>query len=302
MKQWLRQHRYAFNVTLRRLLLQPFSWLANTLVIALALSLPLIGASILTSVQPLVREVSITPEMTLFMKPNANPNMAADVAQRIQKANHANVSSVKVISKDLALSELSQNPAWAQALTVLEGNPLPDVVVVGLVSNDQIVAQAESFSQTWQNWPGVDFVQLDSAWVQRLEALMSFGRIGLGLITFVVGLVVLAAIFNTVRMQALSQREEIAVARLVGATEGFVRRPFLYQGGLTCGIAACLSMGLCLWALNPLNQALLGLAKSYGTEFSLNLPSAGVLLLCLIAAITLGAISARWSVTRNTRF
>lgn len=75
MKQWLRQHRYALNVTLRRLVLQPFSWLANTLVIALALSLPLIGASILTSVQPLVREVSITPEMTLFMKPNANPNI-----------------------------------------------------------------------------------------------------------------------------------------------------------------------------------------------------------------------------------
>lgn len=302
MKQWLRQHRYALNVTLRRLILQPYSWMANTIVIALALSLPLIGASILTSVQPLVREVSITPEMTIFMKPNAKPNMAIDVAQRINEANHANVSSVTVISKDSALTELSQNPAWAQALKVLEGNPLPDVVVVGLVSNDQIVTQAESFSQTWQSWPGVDFVQLDSAWVQRLEALMSFGRIGLGLITLVVGLVVLAAIFNTVRMQALAQREEIAVARLVGATEAFVRRPFLYQGGLTCGLAACLAIGLCLWALTPLNQALLGIAKSYGTEFSLNLPSTNVLLLCFLAAITLGALSARWSVTRNTRF
>lgn len=302
MKQWLRQHRYALNVTLRRLFLQPFSWVANTLVIALALTLPLIGASILTSVQPLVREVSITPEMTIFMKPNANPEVATEIAQRIKEANNVNVSSIKIIRKDTALIELSLNPAWSQALKVLEGNPLPDAVVVSLVSSDQVVTQAQQLAQTWQSWSGVDFVQLDSAWVQRLEALLRFGRIGLALITLVVGLVVLAAIFNTVRMQALSQREEIAVARLVGATESFVRRPFLYQGGLTCGIAACLAIGLCLWALSPLNQALLGLAKTYGAEFSLRLPSTDILVWCFIAAITLGAVSARWSITRNTRF
>lgn len=302
MKQWLRQHRYALNVTLRRLFLQPFSWVANTLVIALALTLPLIGASILTSVQPLVREVSITPEMTIFMKPNASPDVATDIAQRIKAANNVNVSSIKIIRKDAALTELSLNPAWSQALKVLEGNPLPDAVVVSLVSSDQVVTQAQQLAQTWQSWSGVDFVQLDSAWVQRLEALLRFGRIGLALITLVVGLVVLAAIFNTVRMQALSQRDEIAVARLVGATESFVRRPFLYQGGLTCGIAACLALGFSLWALSPLNQALWGLAKTYGAEFSLRLPSTEILVWCFIAAVTLGAVSARWSVTRNTRF
>jgi cell division transport system permease protein len=302
MKQWLRQHRYAINVTLRRLFLQPFSWLANTLVIALALTLPLIGVSILTSVQPLVREVSITPEMTIFIKPGAAPQVAVDIAQRIKEAKDGSVLSVKIVPKDTALSELSANPAWSQALKVLEGNPLPDAVVVSLVSSEQVVAQAQLLAQTWQSWADVDFVQLDSAWVQRLEALLRFGRIGLALITLVVSLVVLAAIFNTVRMQALSQREEIAVARLVGATESFVRRPFLYQGGLTCGLAACLSIGLCLWALTPLNQALLGLAKTYGAEFSLRLPDTDILLLCFIAAMTLGAISARWSVTRHTRF
>lgn len=302
MKQWLRQHRYAFKVTLSRLIQQPFSWLANTIVIALALTLPLIGASILTSVQPLVREVSITPEMTIFIKPDADKDVAGNIAKQISDTHTSGVLATKVVPKDTALVELSNNPAWAQALKVLEGNPLPDVVVVTLTASNDVATLAQQLAQTWESWPGVDYVQLDSAWVQRLEALLRFGRIGLWLMTMVVGLVVLAAIFNTVRMQALSQREEIAVARLVGATEAFVRRPFLYQGGLTCAVATFLSMALCLWALSPLNQALTGLAKTYGAEFSLRLPSADILLLCLLATITLGAVSARWSVTRHTRF
>lgn len=302
MRQWLRQHRYALNVTLGRLIMQPFSWLANTLVIALALTLPLIGASVLISVQPLVREVSITPEMTIFLKPDAHQGVAGQIAQRINDTQSPGILSVKVVTKDAALAELANNPAWSQALNVLEGNPLPDVVVVTLATGDDVAQLAQTFSQTWSSWSGVDFVQLDSEWVQRLEALLRFGKLGLWLMTLVVGLVVLAAIFNTVRMQALSQREEIAVARLVGATEAFVRRPFLYQGGLTCAIAGVIAVGLCSWALSPLNHALIGLAKTYHAEFSIHLPSAAFVFWCFVAAIALGAFSARLSVTRHTRF
>ena len=112
----------------------------------------------------------------------------------------------------------------------------------------------------------------------------------------------LATVFNTVRMQALSQREEIAVARLVGATESFVRRPFLYLGALSGALASLLAIGVAAVALSPLNNALLGLARSYGAEFALHLPGAPVLLAAIVASAALGALSARWSVTRSTRF
>ncbi len=302
MKSLLRQHRYAMAVSLRRLLSQPFSSLANILVIALALSLPLIGASLLTSVQPVAREVSVTPELTLFLSTEAPSNAARDIANRILKEHGDQAQAVRVIGRDQALSSLRENPAWEQALRVLPSNPLPDAIVVTIADGDDLAVRAEALAKVWRKWPSVDLVQLDSAWVQRLEALLRFARIGLFLLAISVALVVLATVFNTVRMQALTQREEIAVARLVGATESFVRRPFLYLGAITCSVASLLSLGIGWLAMIPLNQALHSLARSYEAEFALRLPPAPWLWIGLVAVAALGALSARWSVTRNTKF
>lgn len=302
MSAWLRQHRYALLVTLRRLATQPFSSLANLLVMALALALPLLGGAILVSVQPMAREMSVTPEVTVFMRVDAPDGAAAEIARRIRNEYTADVVAVRVANRDDALADLRANPAWRQALAVLSGNPLPDAVVVTLADGEDLAGRADKLAQIWRQWDPVDLVQLDSAWVQRLEALLRFARIGLGLLATCVAVVVLATVFNTVRMQALSQREEIAVARLVGATESFVRRPFLYLGALSGGLAALIAIGVAALALSPLNHALLGLTRSYAAAFALHLPGAGVLLAAVIAAAALGALSARWSVTRSTRF
>ena len=302
MKSLLRQHRYAFAVTLRRLISQPISSLTNLLVIALALSLPLLGASLLISVEPVARQVSVTPELTIFLKIDAPSSAAEQLAKRIRSEHDHQVSGVRVIPKDRALKELRENPAWEQALKVLPSNPLPDAVVVGFTPGEDLAARANELAHAWRSWPNVDLVQLDSAWVQRLEALLRFGKVGLILLALSVMLVVLATVFNTVRMQALSQREEIGVARLVGATEGFVRRPFLYLGALTCTLAASIGIGIARFALVPLNDALASLARSYDAEFALTLPSLPILILAVLSVACLGALSARWSVERNTRF
>jgi cell division transport system permease protein len=302
MKTLLRQHRYALAVTLKRLISQPFSSLANLLVIALALSLPLLGASLLVSVQPVARQLSVTPELTVFMKMDAPRSQAEEIATKIRKEYSTQTSSVRVMTKDVALKELRTNPAWEQALKVLPGNPLPDAVIVTLTPGDDLADRADKLAQTWRKWSGVDLVQLDSAWVQRLEALLRFARIGLILLALSVALVVLATVFNTVRMQALSQREEIGVARLVGATESFVRRPFLYLGSITCSLAALIAIGVARLALIPLNEALSSLARSYDADFSITLPSPNMLALAVLGVAALGALSARWSVQRNTRF
>ena len=302
MKSLLRQHRYALAVTLRRLISQPISSLTNLLVIALALSLPLLGASLLVSIEPVARQVSVTPELTIFLKTDAASTAAEQLAKRIRSEHAHQVSGVRIIPKDRALKDLRENPAWEQALKVLPNNPLPDAVVVAFTPGEDLAARADELARVWRSWPNVDLVQLDSAWVQRLEALLRFGKVGLLLLALSVMLVVLATVFNTVRMQALSQREEIGVARLVGATEGFVRRPFLYLGALTCTLAALISIGVARGALMPLNDALASLARSYDAEFTLALPSIPVLCLAVLSVACLGALSARWSVERNTRF
>lgn len=140
------------------------------------------------------------------------------------------------------------------------------------LEGEGLAQRSAKLAALWKTWAKVDMVQVDSAWVQRLEAILRFARASLLFLALVVAVAVLAAVFNTVRMQALSQREEIGVARLVGATESFVRRPFLYLGAISCGVAALAAIGLVALVLDPLNAALADLARSYGTEFALRLP------------------------------
>lgn len=291
-------------MAVRRLLAHPFSSLSNILVIALTLAIPIIGASILVSTQPVARQISVAPEITLFMTPGADSSAAANVASRISASAGADsgIRKVHVVSRAQALARLKSNPTWADALSALSGNPLPDAVVVTLDNGADSARLAATLTKEWSKWQDVDRIQLDSDWVQRLEALLQFARIGLWLLAIGVALVVLATVFNTVRMQALMLREEIGVARLVGATESFVRRPFLYLGGLTGIIASLLAVGLSALALIPLNSALAHLAKSYGMQIALHLPTGPNLVLSVVVVAILAALSARWSVTRNTRF
>lgn len=302
MKRWFRQHRYALKVALRRLVTQPFSSLSNVFVISLTLAIPILAASVLTSAQPVVRHIPVSPEITLFLNDSADAETSATLVQNLKQDYGDDVSAVQLVPSAEALEVLKAKPVWADALSVLPNNPLPDAVVVTLRETPDLAQRANQLAQEWRELDIVDNVQLDSDWVRRLEAILSFIRIGLGLLTIGVALVVLATVFNTVRMQALAQREEIAVARLVGATESFVRRPFLYLGALTGAISGLAAIGFAALALTPLNTALARLASTYGTQLSLRLPDATSLMLALIVVAILAALSARWSVTRTTRF
>lgn len=302
MRRWFRQHRYALRVALRRLATQPFSSLSNVFVISLTLAIPIITASVLTSAQPVVRHIPVSPEITLFLSTGADASATSALAHSLEQDYADRIAAVRIVPRDTALEHLKSEPAWADALSVLTENPLPDAVVVTLRESPDLARQASQLAQQWRELDVVDSVQLDSDWVRRLEAILGFLRIGLGLLAFGVALVVLATVFNTVRMQALTQREEIAVARLVGATESFVRRPFLYLGALTGAISGLAAIGLAALALQPLNSALARLASTYGTHLTVSLPDGPSLGLALIVVAILAAVSARWSVTRTTRF
>ncbi|MER1941023.1 ABC transporter permease [Castellaniella sp. FW104-16D08] len=302
MTRWLRHHQYALRVALRRLRQHPLSSLANIVVIALMLSVPILGASILQSSQPLARQLAVAPEITLFLAADTSANQQEELLARIQKQSGEQIAKTRLLPRDQAMAQLRSDPAWAQALDALGSNPLPDALIVTLKDSDTPAQQAQALADSWRQWPEVDHVQLDSEWVRRLESLLSFIKVGLGLLGIGVIVVVLATVFNTVRLQALTQRDEIAVARLVGATESFVRRPFLYLGALT-GLAASLLALLLAWlSLTPLNTLLGQFARSYGIHWAMHLPAWPDLLLSGALIILLGAVAARLSVTRHTQF
>ncbi|NLC37226.1 MAG: ABC transporter permease [Alcaligenaceae bacterium] len=302
MKRWLNQHRYALAVALRRLGNQPFSSLCNILVISLSLAVPIVVAAILDTAQPVVRQIPVSAEVTLYLERSTPLASAEQLGAELRQRHAEHIDTLEVIDREKALADLRRQPAWSDALAVLPDNPLPHAIVITLHQHPDIASTSAQLSAQWRELDAVDAVQVDSAWVQRLQSLLDFLGIGLWLLALGVAVVVLATVFNTVRLQALNQREEIAIARLVGATESFVRRPFLYLGALTGLLASGLATVTAWVALQPLNTAINRLASSYGTELSLHLPDSVSLLLAGVVIAILGALSARWSVNRNTHF
>lgn len=302
MNRWLRQHRYAASTALSRLIHQPFSSLANILVIALTLTAPLIGWALLVSAQPLVKDLPVNPEITLYLKLDTSAEQAQKLSGELRQQYADDVLSVSFIDRDKAYKDLQKNPLWADALSTLGENPLPHSLILSLNDSPNQAGVAERLASELANTPTIERIQLDSDWLKRLDSLLHFVRVALSLLSLCVAVIMIATVFNTVRLQALNQREEIAVARLVGATESFVRRPFLYQGAIT-GVAASLVTILLAWlALPLLSEALNRLAASYQQHVQLHLPDSSDLLSATVVIALIAALAARWSVTRSTQF
>src|SRR5574340_584658 len=235
------------------------------LVIGIALSLPAGMYLLLQNAQGLVAQLSGTPQISLFLEMNAK----AEEIDRLHKqlAQHPAVAGVEFVPRAEALERLKQSTGLADLIGGLQQNPLPDAFVVHPKPGD---AQAlDALRGELAKLPKVGEAQLDSAWAYKLEALLKFGRMGVLILASLLSLALVAVTFNTIRLQILTQRDEIEVARLIGATDGFIRRPFLYFGaaqGLLGGVMAWLIVTLSLL----LRNAQLGaLSQLYASQFTL---------------------------------
>src|SRR5690554_1424765 len=150
MKRWLHHHRYAFSVALRRLRGQPFSSLCNILVISLSLAVPIVVAAILDTARPVVQQIPVSAEVTLYLDRSAPAGTARTLAAELSERHAEHIESVEVIDRDQALAELRRRPAWSDALAVLPGNPLPDAIVVTLNQHPEIAATSERLSAEWR--------------------------------------------------------------------------------------------------------------------------------------------------------
>lgn len=295
MKSWLSQHLRALFFTLRRFLATPVSSLLNILVIGIALSLPAGMYALLQNVQSLAQQVAGTPQISVFLSMGGSQDDIARIGRQLQQ--HEAVGRVEFVPRERALEQLKQTSGLADVIGGLTQNPLPDAYIVYPKKND--ARALEALRDELQKWPRLEHVQLDSAWARKLEALLSFGRVAILTLAVLLSVALAAITFNTIRLQILTQRDEIEVSRLIGATNAFIRRPFLYFGllqGLLGGATAWLIVSI---SLHLLNNSLAELTQLYASSFTLHAPSLGDSLTLLLFSAYLGWLGAWLSVAQH---
>ena len=259
------RHLDALRTTLARLLRTPVATLLNVSVIGVALALPVGLYVAVVNLQGLTRSLGSDPQLSVFLALDAGPADVKRIATRLQQ--HPTVSEARYVPRDQALKELKSSTGLGDVVDSLPGNPLPDAFVV--LPRDTAPEALEKLRDEVRGWPKVTHVQLDAEWARRLEAGLRAALLTVALLATVFAFALVAVTFNTIRLQILTRREEIEVSKLIGATDSFIRRPFLYYGALQ-GLAG----GLAAWAIIAagvyiLNDALADLSRLYAAQIEL---------------------------------
>jgi cell division transport system permease protein len=285
---WLRQHRQALASALRRL------GVLNTLVIGVALALPVGGYALLDNLRGVASHAALDTRVSLFLEQGLKRADAEALGKALR--GDRRIARVRFVPREDALRELSVVQGLPDVVAALGHNPLPDAFVVTLREGS-----LDGLSSDLAKLPGVAHVQADAAWARRLAALAALGRLAMGVLTAVLAVGLVAVTFNTIRLQILTQRTEIEVSKLIGATDAFIRRPFYYLGFLQ-GLAGGAVAWVIVWAAFALlNREVAVLAQSYGSAFRLVIPPAADAVAVLLFAGVLGLLGAQLSVSRHLR-
>ena len=297
MRAWLRQHRLAFAAAARKWRAQRAAALLNALALGVALALPAGGYVILEGLQGLSTRSAIDPQISVFMRSDAEPSAARRLAARL--GSDPRVHRVRLIPREEALASLRETSGLADVVAALGSNPLPDTLVV-TVAGDTDRAM-DQLTEELTKAPGVALAQVDALWVRRLAAFERVGRLALALLAAILAVGLVAIAFNTIRLQILTQRDEIEVSKLIGATDGFIQRPFLYLGLLQALSGALIALALVWVGLALMNSEIVELARSYGSEYRLPFLSPGETIALAVLAGALGWLGAYMSVSRYLR-
>ena len=223
---WRDQHFYGFFSSLGRLAARPWATALTVLMLGFALALPLLFWLAFNNARDLSGGLREAREVTVFLTPALDAKAAANFAAELRKRD--DVADVVLRTPEQGLAEFRQLSGFGEALDVLKDNPLPNVLVVTPRSvpegdNPPLVEEVRADARA-------DLVQYDAAWRRRLSDILGFGERAVAVIAALLALATLLVIGNTVRMDIQARAEEIAVMQLIGASDGFVRRPFLYSG------------------------------------------------------------------------
>jgi cell division transport system permease protein len=271
---WLDHHAYSLVASAGRMLRKPWSTALTIGVMALALALPLGLWSSLANIERFAGDVQEARRISVFLKPAIGLDRARALADEVRA--RADVAAVEWRTPEQGLAELKNAAGLGETLTSLDGNPLPSLLVVTPGGDEALLAAALA------QLPEADVVQHDAAWRERLDGWLRFGGRLAWVLAAMLGLGALLVVGNTVRLDIQQRTDEIGVLQLLGAADGFIRRPFLYLGLGYGLLAGALALALLTAADLALREPLAELARSYGSDFALHgfsLPAASAIVL-----------------------
>ena len=261
------RHAQTLLGSLGRIVNQPFATLMTMGVVAVALALPLLLSLFLSNMSAATGNWNNAFDLSVYMNKKASAARVATVAKQLRQ--RGDVATVRVITADQALAEFRDDSGFGKALDALTDNPLPDTLIVTPTLSASTPQGTDTLKQAIAAIADVQAVQLDTEWVKRLHAMLDILRRVVLLTAGLLGAGVVLIVGNTIRLDILNRRTEIEVMKLVGASDGFTRRPFLYSGvwyGLGGGLMALIVVALAAVILaKPVDT----LAKLYGSQFRL---------------------------------
>ena len=296
---WGLRHLQTFFYALGQMWRRPVATLMTAAVIGIALSLPA-GLHVgLKNVQHVLAGWDGATQLSLFLTLETDETAATDLRKRLEA--RPGIASVDYISQENALKEFRRLSGFGEALDALEENPLPAVLVVRPARSHNSPEQVEALLEEMRALPGIELAQLDMQWVKRLFALMEIGQRGVWVLAGLPSLAVLLVVGNTIRLSIQNQRAEIVVTKLIGGTDAFIRRPFLYTGFWYGLFGALIAAVLVQLSLAILSGPVRDLANLYNSGFrldALDLLTAGSLLL---SGTALGLLGSWFAVGRHLR-
>ena len=297
MINWLNQHVQAIKLVLARMHNNKLSTFMISLVIAVAMSVPGLFYMGVDHLSKLSNHMQDETEISLFLKLDANPNVASEIDAALAK--NTAIKQYHLVTKDQAWKDLkakAESNKIDNEVSQLTRNPLPDAFFIQAKSADP--ATLEALKNELQGIPGVDQAVLNSEWAKRLSTILALGTKIILFIAALLAVALLIIIGNTVRMQILTQKDEIIVSKLIGATTGFIRTPFLYAGMLYGLLGGLLAMVILTLIVQLYNQSVTQLSHLYSSDFSLPWLNIPLYIAIVVASIFIGWLGSYLSVTR----
>ena len=297
LRTFLQRHVQVALDSLGRLYRSRVTSLMTATVIGIALAMPSGLYLLLENLDRLSGAWKGQASLSVFLKNDVTESRARDLMKRVTA--WPEVAGVKLITPQQALEEFSARSGFADVLATLDENPLPVVLLVQPATTHTGPQAASELRQRFSLLPETDIAQLDLQWVQRLTAILDTARRGILIISALLALAVLLVIGNTIRLEIQNRREEILVTKLIGATNPFVRRPFLYSGiwyGVLGGLIAWLLVETGFWLLSAPVASLAGL---YQSDFTLQTLPLLRLWLLLGGGVVLGLLGSWLAVGRH---
>lgn len=267
LKAYFLHHARVFISSLGELTRRPIASMMTVTVIAIALALPSGMYLFLHNVNQISADWDSSAQMSLFIKNNVSKQKVERLANRLNLRN--DIESTKIITPEEALEDFIRISGFGDALNSLDKNPLPSVIVIQPIVDNQNPLQVSQLLDDMKKLREVDIAQLDLDWVKRLYTMLEIANRAVWVISVLLGIAVLLTVGNTIRLDIQNRKEEIIVIKLIGATNAFIRRPFLYTGLWYGLVGSLLALILTNIALSLISTPIQKLASLYNSNFEL---------------------------------